>query len=181
MHDLFILRAVASHRIHSPITKKASNTKSALHQLFFMNEVFFLLDERNRELNKHLCATEGTFLLLALPISSERERVKEKAKNVYRTGFINELLALKYRRPIANHKLNWKLKIVFFPKTSFKRNFVMHGISLSFTMFYQLTTECTHKIADISDFLLLFCKVLKHKYILFNLFVEMRNEMQTIN
>lgn len=37
---------------------------------------------------------------------------KTAKKNVYRTGFINELLAMKYRRPIANHELNWKLKIV---------------------------------------------------------------------
>lgn len=42
-----------------------------------------------------------------------QESEEKQAKNVYRTGFINELLAMKYRRPIANHELNWKLKIVF--------------------------------------------------------------------
>lgn len=73
-----------------------------MHQLFFMNENF-AGEERNRELNKHLCATEGTFSLLSLPISNEIK------KNVYRTNFINELLAVKYRRQIANHfVIHWK-------------------------------------------------------------------------
>lgn len=61
-----------------------------LHQLFFMNENFA---GEESWAHKHLCATEGTFFLFSLPISKEA-----KEKNVYHTNFINELLAVKYRR-----------------------------------------------------------------------------------
>lgn len=60
-----------------------------LHQLFFMNEIF-TGEERNRETNEHLCATEGTFFCSRFQFQTE--------KSVYRTNFINKILAVKYRR-----------------------------------------------------------------------------------
>ena len=107
MHDFCLFTSGSSQITHC---KEACNTESALHQLFFMNEAFFAMKEIVSSINIYALPKARLFLLFALPIS---RKWRKKATNVYRTGFINELLAMKYRRPIANHELNWKLKIVF--------------------------------------------------------------------
>lgn len=91
---------------------------------------------------------------------------------MYRTSFINELLAVKYRRLIANHwnKLeienNFRLRRVC--RQASAERFVMHGISLSLSsaMFASDTVQTFHS-----------CKVLKTQifYLTCWLEIEKRN------
>lgn len=98
MHDFIAVKFFASSS--SPSAKK--DFCNGINYFLWMKSFCSpgICEERNRELNKHLCATEGTFRCL---------RFQFFESNVYRTGCIADLLAMKYRRLIADIEINWKI------------------------------------------------------------------------
>lgn len=101
--------AVARRFLHSRLpgdTVRLQHRKHCINYFLWMNFAGIAGEARNRELNKHLCATERHVFL---SVVASNFKWRRKAQMLYRTTFINELLAMKYRRLIAN----WKLKTVF--------------------------------------------------------------------
>lgn len=140
MNNIIFLRAVASPFLTlTQIThwKNEQQAPKALHQLFFMNEIF-----RWQEIvsSINIYALPKARFVLSLP-SSKWGKGKIYIAQTLSMSYWNWNIVVR----LQINEINWKLKKLF-PKT----NFVMHGISLSLTMLSNSATECAHKIADIS-------------------------------
>ena len=148
MHDSSFLRAVALHPL-TQIThcKEASTPKAHCINYFLWMKLFFAMKEIVSSINIYALPKARFFAFRA----SNFKKVKKKGNKCISHGLYQWIIGNEISSPDRKSWIKLEIENCVFSKTSFKRNFVMHGISLSFTMFYQSTTECTHKIADISD------------------------------
>lgn len=147
------------HRFDLFFTSRCTLQKMQPNQLFFMNEkIFFagICEEGNREPNKHLCATEGTFRWL---------RFQFFKLNVYRTGCIADSYWTTIFL-IAEIEINWKISSAL--KT------------ILLCMEFAMLTTVVEGIKNVQTFRSR-QSVETQIYFILNLFVEMKNAMQTIN